>query len=52
VVAIFRQHYISKKKYNPTLYDGAPPGTFALYNETGYMTDELLQMDETFHRSC
>lgn len=31
-----------RKKYNPTLYDGAPPGTFALYNETGYMTDKLF----------
>lgn len=31
-----------RKKYNPTLYDGAPAGTLPLYNESGYMTGELF----------
>ncbi|XP_072375635.1 uncharacterized protein [Diabrotica undecimpunctata] len=31
-----------RKKFNPTLYDGAPLGTLCLYNESGYMTGELF----------
>lgn len=31
-----------RKKFNPTLYDGAPVGTLCLYNESGYMTGELF----------
>lgn len=31
-----------RKKFNATLYDGAPVGTLRLYNESGYMTGELF----------
>lgn len=31
-----------RKKLNETLYDGAPPGTLSLYNESAYMTGELF----------
>ncbi|KAF0732193.1 Uncharacterized protein FWK35_00027240, partial [Aphis craccivora] len=31
-----------RKTFNPNLYDGAPPGTLKLYQDTGYMTVELF----------
>ncbi|CAI6376558.1 unnamed protein product [Macrosiphum euphorbiae] len=31
-----------RKTFNANLYDGAPPGTFKMYQDTGYMTGELF----------
>lgn len=31
-----------RKKFNQDLYDGAPPGTLPLYNESAYMTGDLF----------
>lgn len=31
-----------RKKFNPDLYDAAPPGTLPLYNESAYMTGDLF----------
>lgn len=31
-----------RKTFNANLYDGAPPGTLKLYQDTGYMTGELF----------
>lgn len=32
-----------RKKFNPELYDGAPPLTLKLHNETGYMTGNSIK---------
>lgn len=31
-----------RKRFNPMLYDDAPPGTLKLHNESGYMVGELF----------
>lgn len=31
-----------RKTFNANLYDGAPPGTLKMYQDTGYMTGELF----------
>jgi hypothetical protein len=31
-----------KERFNPSLCDGAPPGTLQLYQESGYMAGELF----------
>jgi len=42
-----------RKTFNANLYDGAPPGTLKMYQDTGYMTGELfIEWMNHFKKEC